>query len=105
MSDVYFLEAEGQDKVKIGLSGRVQDRIRELASVSPVPLKLRAIIKDGGRETELSLHDRFSHLRLHGEWFHYTLNDEPVVFLHTGAGVKYPLQQAPSMLLTDETLS
>src|SRR5262245_44385141 len=37
---VYFIEAVGLNKVKIGTSDNPEDRLRQLATGSPVPLKI-----------------------------------------------------------------
>lgn len=66
---VYFLEAVGVDKIKIGASSHVQKRIRSIQKTSPVQLRLLAIMKGGG-PVEEKLHAQFAHLRSHGEWFH-----------------------------------
>lgn len=66
---VYFIEAVGTCKVKIGFtSGEVMDRLRQLQTGCPVPLALRAVI-DGDQRTEGNLHRRFAHLKQDGEWF------------------------------------
>jgi hypothetical protein len=68
---VYFLEAIGLDKIKIGASEDVADRCRVIQGLSPVPLSLLCHVP-GGEQLERSLHERFSHLRSHGEWFYAT---------------------------------
>lgn len=68
---VYLVEATGIDKVKIGFATNLADRLRNLQTACPVPLKLLAVVA-GGDEVELELHRRFAHLRSHGEWFFLT---------------------------------
>lgn len=65
---VYFLVAEQDDRVKIGYSGKPLERRRELAVGNHRPLRVLAKMR-GGQEMERSLHVRFSHLRVRGEWF------------------------------------
>lgn len=63
---VYFVRAG--NRIKIGMSSDVPRRVKSLQTASSEPLQLLAI-KQGGRAEEKSLHDRFAHLRQHGEWF------------------------------------
>lgn len=66
---VYFIEAVGTNRVKIGFtSGDAADRLRQLQTGCPVPLVVRAVIA-GDQQTEASLHLRFAHLQQAGEWF------------------------------------
>jgi hypothetical protein len=67
-SGVYFVFGAGL--VKIGRSTCIGDRIQELRCGSPVELHLLLVLP-GDAETERELHDRFAHLRRHGEWFDY----------------------------------
>ncbi len=57
---VYF--AQREELIKIGYSRNVPDRMVALKS------KLIGAIP-GDRAVEAKLHERFSHLRAHGEWF------------------------------------
>lgn len=71
MSQVYFLYAPSVNLMKIGRSVEPERRFAELRLLSPVPLEVFGVI-DGGAEKEFELHQRFSHLHSHGEWFHAT---------------------------------
>lgn len=64
---VYFVR--GGDLVKIGYSAHVSQRVDALRIGSPVPLTLW-YLRNGDRELERELHDRFADDRSHGEWFH-----------------------------------
>ncbi len=68
---VYFVEAVGLARVKIGFSDDPPARLRQLATGSAVPLKLLAQTP-GTVALEKQLHNRFGHLRIEGEWFHAT---------------------------------
>jgi hypothetical protein len=70
---VYFIEAIGLQRVKIGMTDNIKYRFDSLQSASPVPLKIMAVIS-GDRTLETYLHKRFKAHRLHGEWF--ILTDE-----------------------------
>lgn len=69
---VYFIEAVGLGKIKIGRTkGDVMERLRALSTGSPCQLRLLGHI-DGDHSTERSLHLKFSHIRMDREWFHGT---------------------------------
>ena len=63
---VYFIEGGGL--IKIGYSATLTARLAELCYLSPVPLTLLCTMP-GNRSVEQQLHQRFAHLRDHGEWF------------------------------------
>lgn len=68
---VYFIEAVGLGRVKIGHSSDPERRMASLATGSAVPLRLLARMQ-GGRDLEAALHERFAGLRVAGvreEWF------------------------------------
>lgn len=67
-NDVYFVQSAGGGPIKIGNSGRPEDRLAAMQSHCPFPLKILATTK-GGSRAEHALHERFAHLRSHGEWF------------------------------------
>lgn len=63
---IYFLAGAGL--IKIGVTTDVDKRIRSLENSSPVLLEFLGCYP-GTRSDERALHDRFKHLRRHGEWF------------------------------------
>lgn len=63
----YFI-GTGNGPVKIGVSGKVKNRLRELQSGSPYKLHILAEV-EGGYVAERRYHKRFSEHRLEGEWF------------------------------------
>jgi hypothetical protein len=67
---VYFIEAVGTGRIKIGWTARedVQDRLTELSMQAPVPLRVVVAVR-GPRRAEQWLHGRWGRLRVHGEWF------------------------------------
>lgn len=65
---VYFVEAEGVDRIKIGSTADLKKRLADLRNISPITLHLLAVV-EGGVAVERTLHDRFASSRLHGEWF------------------------------------
>jgi hypothetical protein len=62
--------------VKVGTTTQLAKRLRALQLSSPVPLEV-LWSAPGDRGTEAALHQRFAHLREHGEWFDFG-NDDPV---------------------------
>jgi hypothetical protein len=65
---VYFIEAVGLKKVKIGYAIDVKKRLAGLTTGCPVPLRLVAFVK-GPRDLEFDMHVRFWPTHSHGEWF------------------------------------
>lgn len=63
---VYFVRAG--DKIKIGFSTDAKTRINSLQTSNPERLELLGVI-DGPESHERSLHHRFRHLHVLGEWF------------------------------------
>lgn len=68
---VYFVEAVGADRIKIGSTTNIEHRLSTLKVGSPFPLRLLAIRRDDGT-LEAQLHRQFASNRLHGEWFRMT---------------------------------
>lgn len=66
---VYFVEAVGLNKVKIGVADDPHDRLRRLRLMSPVELRLITSIP-GGFVIEKRIHTILRGHRSHGEWFH-----------------------------------
>jgi N-acetylneuraminic acid mutarotase len=65
---VYFIQSSN-GPIKIGVATNVEARAASLQSGNPCPIKILAIIKNGGKELERELHKRFAADRLGGEWF------------------------------------
>jgi hypothetical protein len=72
-SVVYVVQANWGGPIKIGTArrGRIEQRIKELQTGNPSRLVVRQLLP-GGRSVETELHERFSHLRMVGEWFECT---------------------------------
>lgn len=64
---VYFIQAEN-GPIKIGKAKDVNRRFYQLQLKHSEPLKILGIV-DGYTQEELSFHQQFASLRLHGEWF------------------------------------
>lgn len=65
---VYFVCAEGGDRIKIGKTRDLTRRLLSLRAHSPTPLVVLAT-EPGGLQREAELHAKFAPMRLHGEWF------------------------------------
>lgn len=63
---VYFLAGAGL--IKIGVTTNPTSRVRAIRNSSPVPLELLGLHK-ADMLFEMFMHQRFAHLRRHGEWF------------------------------------
>lgn len=68
---VYFIEAVGLERIKIGKANNPEARLAGLQTGSPVPLRLLGKIP-GGHALEKKLHGEFASLWMDGEWFHAT---------------------------------
>lgn len=68
---VYFLEAEGTNRMKIGYTSDHRGRISSLRNMSAVPLDLVRFLW-GGFDLEQAIHAAFSDCRKYGEWFEIT---------------------------------
>lgn len=68
---VYFIEAVGLEKIKIGYSADPDSRLSTLQTGSAAELRLLGRIR-GTKDTEAQLHRKFAGLRMAGEWFHGT---------------------------------
>ena len=66
---LYAIEAPASGLVKIGSSSDPAGRFKTIQAMSPEMLEMRIISPVDGRELEKSFHERFAHLRHHGEWF------------------------------------
>jgi hypothetical protein len=69
---VYFIEAVGADRVKIGYSANTLPvRLNSIRTMSPIETRLLGYQK-GSRQLESALHARFASARRIGEWFTIT---------------------------------
>lgn len=66
---IYFIETQGL--VKIGYSNDPKRRFQMLATGCPTECTLIAVC-EGDMTLEKSIHEKFKHLRLRGEWFAFT---------------------------------
>jgi len=70
---IYFIFNRDSNSIKIGRAKDVEQRLKSLQTSSPVPLELLKVIQVNSMKEaenlERSLHAKFSHLRMSGEWF------------------------------------
>jgi hypothetical protein len=64
---VYFVTSDDR-RVKIGLAGNFDKRLRALQTSHPDEL-VPILVVPGSRRLEQAIHVAFQHLRLRGEWF------------------------------------
>lgn len=65
---VYFIRAVKGGPVKIGRAANLRQRFVDLQRMNPFPLRVIGHLH-GYSELENKIHERYKHLRLHGEWF------------------------------------
>lgn len=82
---VYFIQSGVDGPIKIGITNNITARFKALQTGSPVGLRLLTTLP-GSSVLESTLHQRFSHLRLHGEWFSST--DELLGFVNSIQGTE-----------------
>lgn len=68
ITNVYFILAPDQLKIKIGQAKDVNKRLNSLRGSSPCELRLLASVRSYG-DFEAYLHKKLAASRLHGEWF------------------------------------
>jgi hypothetical protein len=68
---VYFAEAVGQERIKIGRADNPEARVTQLQTGSAVELRLLGVVA-GPSSLEAELHAAFANDRIQGEWFHAT---------------------------------
>jgi hypothetical protein len=64
----YFVRCVSSGLYKIGYTGNQDQRLRDLQSMNGGGLEFLGAIP-GSRQDETRVHQRFAHLRRHGEWF------------------------------------
>ena len=85
---IYVIGTLGLPIVKIGVSNDPQLRLRQIRTMSPVPVMLRWT-GPGDVRLEQLLHKRFAAYRSHGEWFN--LPKDAVQSVHTWAEILRPV--------------
>lgn len=65
----YFIQHEDGGPIKIGVSWKPDDRLRQININTHDPRYRLLATLPGGRTTEVELHVRFRRIRVHGEWF------------------------------------
>lgn len=69
---VYFILAEEVNRVKIGYTGHIKDRLSNMQKDSPVKLQLYYFLDNWDEELEQLLHRYFSKYHFKGEWFEFS---------------------------------
>jgi hypothetical protein len=86
---IYFIEAIGTNRIKIGWSTNPNERLDHIASSCPFPVKLIKLIY-GDYKTEQLWHQKFKHLRIYREWFKST------------SALRMAIDKSPSVYVIEE---
>jgi DNA-binding transcriptional regulator YiaG len=73
---IYFISHT--EYIKIGYTADIVRRLTELQTSCPIKMSVLGLI-EGEKSDEVALHERFSHLSSHGEWFHYSSEIEDFI--------------------------
>lgn len=65
---IYFIRSRSGGSIKIGTTVRLSERLKQLVSEAGDDIEVLAVT-NGSFSEENALHQRFAHLRQHGEWF------------------------------------
>lgn len=90
---VYILTSADNGLAKIGFAKNPKQRFTNIQTASPLKLELAAVIP-GAMVNEKQLHERFSHVRRHGEWFEITSEISELICVHRYT----PPTRAPSLV-------
>lgn len=85
MKFIYFIRADGLDRIKIGCSKNPASRVDVLQKAAPVDLSLVCFVP-GDERTENFLHSIFAASRKAGEWFASSLLLEELVAVVKSTG-------------------
>lgn len=101
---VYFLAAPSVNRVKIGTSARLEARIAEIGTWSPVDLEVMGTVP-GGLYLERAFHEAFATFRARGEWFDVNERSKPLMGEILKAGGLFSLLAAETMLADERVAS
>lgn len=81
LGQVYVAEAVGLRRVKIGFSTNAVKRLKSVAIICPVPLRVVVLI-DAPPSREREIHRELRHAWCHGEWFELERHVETFIARH-----------------------
>ncbi len=90
VSYVYFVKGGKTKNIKIGYSGNMPNRMRDLQASSPDVLHPIYYFK-GTKRHEAFLHELFSAFRIHGEWFKPSVRIKGFIRLAEREGIDHAL--------------
>lgn len=98
---VYFIEAIGQNLIKIGRANNPRERHKRLSTGNPYKLKILNVIKYDETEENLErkMHKLFEEFRSNGEWFE--LSSVELMEILEENGYMDSLEEAPYVQLSD----
>lgn len=91
---VYFMEAIGSNRIKIGITDSLHSRLTLVKTYSPFPVVIIGCMY-GYRELEDEIHHKFRHIRKNGEWFEGTQELRNYID-HVTDGEVFPMLHSPS---------
>jgi hypothetical protein len=95
---MYVISARPEGPVKLGISADPDQRVRELQTGHPEPLKVlhrEPVDLERVRLFERLLHRDNNHHRLHGEWFNLTVEQATAYVIFTI--IQYDLETAEDL--------
>ena len=101
---VYFLGAPSVNRVKIGTSTRLDARVAEIGTWSPVDLEVIGTVT-GGLHLERTFHEAFATFRARGEWFDVNERSKPLMMEILEAECLFSLLAAEAMLADERVAS
>ncbi len=69
LTSIYFVQEGSKGPIKIGVSAEVACRFSSIQVGNPRRLRLLGTAPCYGKQLEIEIHRKFSHLRIRGEWF------------------------------------
>lgn len=77
MDKIYLIKSLNEGVYKIGVSKNPNKRLKEVQTGNPSPVEILHLYEtENAYKVEKSLHNRYSHLNTHGEWFELSINEE-----------------------------
>lgn len=74
---IYLIKSNESDRYKIGISKNPKNRVKQLQTGNSEKLTLISSYEsEYYKQIEVSLHNRFSHLKKEGEWFEFGIEQE-----------------------------
>lgn len=77
MKKIYLLKCENEAYYKIGITKDIEKRINTLQTGNPEKIKIISTYDSPlANKIEKTLHNIYSHLKMNGEWFNFSIKEE-----------------------------